>query len=92
MRIEELGVLVEQRGTPLSGEELSYLEKWYERCPGKEPWDVRTYAAHSGVGAREYRVIRGNGGQDVYRSIDRERAAVVRTVLNEFESLEPPAL
>ena len=53
---------------------------------------MRAYAAPTGVGAREYRVIRGSGGQDVYRSSDRERATVVRTALNEFESLEPPAL
>ena len=92
MRLEELRALVAQRGTALSGEESAYLEKWYRQCPGKEQWDVRAYAALSGVGAREYRVIRGSGGQDVYRSSDRERATVVRTALNEFESLEPPAL
>ncbi|PYO37423.1 MAG: hypothetical protein DMD37_08880 [Gemmatimonadetes bacterium] len=92
MRLEELRALVAQRGTALSGEESAYLEKWYRQCPGKEQWDVRAYAAPTGVGAREYRVIRGSGGQDVYRSSDRERATVVRTALNEFESLEPPAL
>ena len=92
MRLEELRALVAQRGAALSGEESAYLEKWYRQCPGKEQWDVRAYAALSGVGAREYRVIRGSGGQDVYRSSDRERATVVRTALNEFESLEPPAL
>ena len=73
MRLEELRALVAQRGTALSGEESAYLEKWYRQCPGKEQWDVRAYAAPTGVGAREYRVIRGSGGQDVYRSSDRER-------------------
>jgi len=90
MRIEALQALMELSGTELTGAELSYVGEWYGRCPGTEHWDVREYARPVGDGAREYRVIRGLGGQDVYRSRDRDRATAVRSALNELESLERP--
>ena len=90
MRIETLRALVELQGPILTEEELSYLGKQYPRCPGRESWDVREYARNTADGAREYRVIRGSSGQDVYRSGDRDRATAVRTALNELESLERP--
>jgi len=90
MRIEALQALMELQGAGLTGEELSYVGEWYGRCLGTDHWDVREYARPSGEGAREYRVIRGLGGQDVYRSGNRDRATAVRTALNELESLEKP--
>jgi len=47
---------------------------------------VREYASGSGVGAREYRVVRGTSTVDVYRSTEREHASAVRAALNELES------
>jgi len=43
-----------------------------------------------GVGAREYRVVRGGSVQDVFRSAERVRAAAVGTALNELESQDRP--
>ncbi len=91
MRIETLRALVELQGPILTEEELSYLGKQYPRCPGRESWDVREYARNTADGAREYRVIRGSSGQDVYRSVGRDRATAVRTALNELESQEKAA-
>jgi len=47
---------------------------------------VREYAAATGNGAREYRVVRGSSTQDVYRSHERDHATAVRAALNELES------
>src|SRR5438034_1087061 len=91
VRIETLRALVELQGPILTEEELSYLGKQYPRCPGRESWDVREYARNTADGAREYRVIRGSSGQDVYRSVGRDRATAVRTALNELESQEKAA-
>ena len=77
---------VELQGASLSAEELSQLGECYARFRGKEPWDVREYAAATGNGAREYRVVRGSSTQDVYRSHERDHATAVRTALNELES------
>ncbi|HVH30275.1 MAG TPA: hypothetical protein VNA31_01225, partial [bacterium] len=60
----------------------------YPQCRGKEHWDVREYVRHTGVGAREYRVVRGSSIEDVYRSAGRVRAAAVGTALNKLESQE----
>ena len=49
---------------------------------------MREYALPTAVGAREYRVVRGNRTDDVYRSIERIRAAAVGTALNELEAEE----
>src|SRR3989441_8211926 len=46
----------------------------YPRCRGKDHWDVREYARGTGIGAREYRVVRGTSTVDVYRSTERERS------------------
>jgi len=92
VRIETLRALVELQGEQLTEEELSYLGKQYPRCPGRESWDVREYARNIADGAREYRVIRGSSGQDVYRSVGRDRATAVRTALNELEAQEKAAL
>jgi len=77
---------VELQGASLSPEELSQLGECYARFRGKEPWDVREYAAATGNGAREYRVVRGSSTQDVYRSHERDHATAVRAALNELES------
>lgn len=66
--------------------ELSHMTERYPRCGGASLWDVREYARSTGRGAREYRVVRGNSVLEVYCSVERERAAAVRTALNELES------
>ena len=53
---------------------------------GTGQWDVRAYARFAPVGTRKYRVMRGSSIYDVYRSTEPERAAAVRTALNELES------
>src|SRR5438132_3320190 len=84
-----LRVLLGFQGAVLTDEELSRMADSYSRCPGKEQWDVRQYVRpHTGVGAREYRVVRGSSVQDVFRSTERERAAAVGMALNELESQE----
>lgn len=75
-------------GAVLTDEELSHMAECYPRCRGKELWDVRQYVRGTGVGAREYRVVRGSRTEDVYRSPERVRAAAVGTALNELESRE----
>jgi len=81
-----LPALTKVQGAVLSADEISALGESYARCLGKDHWDVRAYAGPTGVGAREYRVIRGTGVQDVYRSADRQRADAVRAALNDLES------
>ena len=84
-----LRVLLGLQGAVLTDDELSHTAECYARCPGKEHWDVRQYVRrHTGVGAREYRVVRGSRVQDVFRSAERERAAAVGMALNELESQE----
>jgi hypothetical protein len=55
---------------------------------GREYWDVRHDVRLTGVGAREYRVVRGGSIHDVYRCAEWERATAVGAVLNELESEE----
>ena len=80
--------LLELQGTALSDGDLSSIADRYARCGGKGSWDVRTYARPSGWGAREYRVVRGPGVQEVYTSPEPARAAAVRAALNELEALD----
>src|SRR5438128_10682688 len=77
---------VELQGASLTAEELSHVGECYPRCRGKDHWDVREYASVAGIGAREYRVVRGTSTQDVYRSSERDHASAVRAALNELES------
>ena len=81
-----LPALAKERGATLSADEMTALGETYLRCLGKDQWDVRAYAGSAGAGAREYRVIRGTGVQDVYRTTDRQRADGVRVALNDLES------
>ncbi len=74
------------RGVVLTEPELLRMTERYPRCSGRDQWDVREYARHARPGAREYRVIRGSGVQDVYASVDRERATAVGTALNLLEA------
>ena len=83
-----LRVLLGLQGAVLTDEELSHTEACYAKCPGKDHWDVREYAQRTGLGAREYRVVRGSSVQDVYRSAERVRAAAVGSALNALESQE----
>jgi len=83
-----LRVLLGLQGAVLTDEELSNTTERYPRCRGREHWDVREYRRRTGVGAREYRVVRGSSIEDVYRSVERVRAAAVGTALNELESQE----
>lgn len=83
-----LRVLLGLRGAVLTDDELSQMADSYARCGGKGPWDVRQYVARGGVGAREYRVVRGSSVQDVYRTAERLRADAVGTALNELEAEE----
>jgi hypothetical protein len=77
---------VELQGASLTAEELSHLGECYPRFRGKEHWDVREYARATGIGAREYRVVRGTSTLDVYRTTERDHATAVRAALNELES------
>jgi len=77
---------VELQGAVLTAAELSHVGECYPRCRGKDHWDVREYASVTGIGAREYRVVRGSSTQDVYRSSERDHASAVRAALNELES------
>ena len=77
--------LLERDGIVLTDRELSRLAERYPRCGGREPWDVREYARAARPGAREYRVMRGAGVDDVYASVERVRASAVRTALNEID-------
>jgi len=81
-RVEDL---LGREGLVLTDVELSRMAERYPRCGGRDPWGVREYARHARPGAREYRVLRGNGVQDVYCSVERESATAVRTALNELE-------
>jgi len=56
---------VELQGANLTEDELSHLGAHYPRCAGTGQWGVREYARVTGVGAREYRVVRGSSIQDV---------------------------
>jgi hypothetical protein len=76
------------QGAVLTEAEFSHMAEHYPRCAGKEHWDVRQYVRRTGVGAREYRVVRGSSVQDVYRSAERVRADAVGMALNELESQE----
>src|SRR5207247_3231728 len=80
-----LRVLLGLQGAVLTDEELSHTAERYPRCRGKEHWDVRQYVRRTGVGAREYRVVRGSSIEDVYRSAERVRAAAVGTALKALE-------
>lgn len=73
-------------GEVFSVEELARVGEQYARCRGDDHWDVREYAQSAGVGAREYRVVRGSSVYDVYRSAERARAVAVRAALNDLES------
>jgi|SRR5690242_4732335 len=86
-----LRILLGLEGAVLTDEELSHTAECYARCRGKERWDVREYAGRAGVGAREYRVVRGSSIEDVYRSAERVRAAAVGSALNQLESQEKSA-
>ena len=76
------------QGAVLTDEELSHMADCYPRCRGKEQWDVRQYVRLIGVGAREYRVVRGSSTQDVYRSAERMRAAAVGTEIGRASCME----
>jgi len=83
-----LRALVGLQGVVVTDEELSHVADCYPRCTGTEHWGVRQYVRRTGVGAREYRVVRGTGSEDVYRSVERARADAVGSALNELESQE----
>ena len=72
-------------GTLVSDGELSTMAARYPGCRGTDPWEVRAYAGRVAAGAREYRVVRGTGVQDVYASPDQASAAAVQTALNALE-------
>ncbi len=78
--------LAELQGALLTTEELFQLGARYTGSRGKEQWDVREYVGRAGGGTREYRVVRGTGVHEVYRSGERVRAAAVGTALNEIEA------
>lgn len=82
--------LLGREGVVLTDREMSRIAERYPLCGGTEPWDVREYARHATPGAREYRVLRGRRVQDVYASVERERATAVQSALNEMESQDEP--
>src|SRR5689334_3376698 len=81
-----LRTLLGLRGAVLTDDELSQMAESYASCGGKGPGDVRQCVGRGGVGAREYRVVRGTSVQDVYRSAERLQADAVGTALNELEA------
>src|SRR5436309_12954851 len=83
-----LRVLLGLQGAVLTDEELSNTTERYPRCRGREHWDVREYRRRTGVGAREYRVVRGSSIDDVYRGAVLVGAEFVGRVLNELETQE----
>ncbi|PYO40716.1 MAG: hypothetical protein DMD33_16470 [Gemmatimonadetes bacterium] len=83
-----LRVLLGLQGAVLTDEELSHTADCYPQCQGTGRWDVRQYVRRTGLGAREYRVVRGSSAQDVYRSPERARADAVGAALNELEAEE----
>jgi hypothetical protein len=87
---DRLRTLLGLQGAVLTDRELSEMADRYAQCRGREHWDVRQYVQAAGIGAREYRVVRGSSVQDVFRSADGARAAAVGTALNELESQDRP--
>jgi hypothetical protein len=83
---DRLRALLGLHSPEFTDEQLARMADRYQLCTGKERWDVRQYAGRSGIGAREYRVMRGTGVQDVYRSAERGRADAVGAALNALES------
>jgi len=79
-------VHLDLQGAVLTDAELARVAERYPRCPGTEPWGIREYARPTGLGAREYRVVRGSGMQNVYCSAERVSAAAVQAALNDLES------
>src|SRR5260370_17374528 len=80
------------QGAVLTDQELSQMADSYPRCRGKEHWDVRQYVGHKGmgVGAREYRVVRGGSVQDGFRSAERVRPPPLGTPLTHPTPTAPP--
>lgn len=81
-----LRVLLGPRGTEFTDEELARVAERYRRFTGKERWDVRQYAGRTGMGTREFRVIRGTRNEDVYRSTQRVLAEAVGVALNALDA------
>ena len=77
---------VHLQGAPLTEHELSKLWATYLGYGGTGRWQVREYVRVTGLGAREYRVVRGTSIPDVYRSLERGRADAVEMALNELET------
>lgn len=73
------------QGVEFTDEGLARMADRYRLCGGKDRWDVRQYVGRSGVGAREYRVMRGTGVQYVYCSAERGQADAVSAALNALE-------
>jgi hypothetical protein len=74
----------------LGDEELARMADRYPLCTGTERWDVRQYAGGGGMGAREFRVLRGTRTQHVYRSTERMQADAVGVALNAMEAEDTP--
>jgi hypothetical protein len=85
-----LRVLLGLYSLEFSDEELARMADRYRVCAGKERWDVRQYAGRTGIGAREYRVLRGTSIEDVYRSTERVQADAVGAALNALELEDKP--
>lgn len=85
-----LRILLGLRSMELTDDALARIADRYRLCLGKEPWDVRQYAGHTGVGAREFRVMRGTRIEDVYRSTQRAEADAVGAALNALEAEGTP--
>jgi hypothetical protein len=85
-----LRVLLGLRSMELTDEELARMADRYRMCTGKERWDVRQYAGRTGIGTREFRVMRGTSIEDVYRSTQRVQADAVGAALNALEAEDKP--
>ena len=81
-----LRVLLGLRSVEFTDEELARIVDRYRPGAGKERWDVRKYAGHTGIGTREFRVVRGTRIEDVYRSPQQVLAEAVGAALNALEA------
>ena len=83
---ERVRTLLIAAGTLVSDVEMTTMATRYPRCRGTDAWEVRAYAGRAANGAREYRVVRGTGVDDVFASPNQASAAAVQTALNALEN------
>ena len=81
-----LRLLLGLQSMAFTDEDLARIADRYRPYAGKERWDVRQYAGRTGIGTREFRVMRGKRVEDVYCSTQRDLAEAVGAALNALEA------